>query len=915
MPSSQLKQLKASLRDQGIVGQQKSKKKRKQDSRDIASKQKRNTALQGIREKFNPFEVRAPGRREKFEVIGGRERHLSHGRPGVTKGLGEERRQATILKEMQSRNKVGRIIDRRYGENDSTMTAEQRAAERFARQSDRQSKKRSLFNLEDDIELTHLGRSLDARGEEIIQDDFKAIDLSSEGDDVGEFAESNGSEDDLEPPSKGPALLSRASENELGPGFTLSDQKRSKQEVMEEVMSKSKLYKHERQRAKEDDDDLRAELDKGLPEFMQSIRDYRNAQSSNLNTKTSINPHPARAALMAGQERYEVDFEYNEKVRQMAQDPRSKPSGRTRTDEEIADERATRLRELEEERMRRMRGDAEPSEAGVEPEDEPSEDLIEDDANAFGLSQTLNGTGDASVLDVEGEDDFVLDDDLIANDSEIESYTSDEEASPGASGQLQDDGDDDFINGIVLPLAGSHGPEQVSRLADPPSDTLSFTYKCPTTHSELLDITRAIDVKDTPTVVQRIRALHHPKLDATNKEKLEVFSAVLLDHVVYLAKQQPRVPSSVLEGLLRHLHSLAKSYPFAIAAAFRNHLKQIAEDRPLRLRPSDFIVLTAISTIFPTSDHFHSVVTPATLIMTRFLAQGPRSELRDFVKGAYCCSLVLQYQSLSKRYVPEAITYIQQALIFLTNVPKSNLDAVNGTRNTESSEPRPPANDTERHSRLQFSDLYSDDEPEQTLNQTKVEIPIPREPLISHFLTLLITAAEMLHTQPSFPEIFSPTTHLLHTLLQNPTPALSTLHTHLLSTLTTLSSLTSTSLSTRRPLLLHTHKPLAIKTSFPKLDPSYQPHQPQPRSTTTTTPVPVSDPSTLASLRLEHKRERKGALRELRKDANFIAREQLKRKRARDEEHERKMRRLVGEIQAQEGQEAGRYERARKRGR
>lgn len=98
MPPSQLKRLKASLREQGIVGPQQSKKQKKQNSTNGATKDKRvqrNAALQGIREQFNPFEVKAPARGNKFDItsnktIGGQVRKGVKGRPGVTKGLGEE---------------------------------------------------------------------------------------------------------------------------------------------------------------------------------------------------------------------------------------------------------------------------------------------------------------------------------------------------------------------------------------------------------------------------------------------------------------------------------------------------------------------------------------------------------------------------------------------------------------------------------------------------------------------------------------------------------------------------------------------------------------------------------------------------------------------------------------------------------
>jgi nucleolar protein 14 len=79
---------------------------------------------------------------------------------------------------------------------------------------------------------------------------------------------------------------------------------------------------------------------------------------------------------------------------------------------------------------------------------------------------------------------------------------------------------------------------------------------------------------------------------------------------------------------------------------------------------------------------------------------------------------------------------------------------------------------------------------------------------------------------------------------------------------------------------------------------------------------PDRERAELAKLKAEHKKERKGAMRELRKDANFMAREKLRIKKAKDEAYEKKYKRLVAEIQSEEGREANAYEReksARKR--
>lgn len=98
MPSSQLKKLKTSLREQGIVGPQKSKKKNRQARRSGSFQEgtsQRNATLQGIRQQYNPFEVRAPVR-TKYDFTnnkptGARAANGVVGHPGVTKGLGEEK--------------------------------------------------------------------------------------------------------------------------------------------------------------------------------------------------------------------------------------------------------------------------------------------------------------------------------------------------------------------------------------------------------------------------------------------------------------------------------------------------------------------------------------------------------------------------------------------------------------------------------------------------------------------------------------------------------------------------------------------------------------------------------------------------------------------------------------------------------
>jgi nucleolar protein 14 len=93
---------------------------------------------------------------------------------------------------------------------------------------------------------------------------------------------------------------------------------------------------------------------------------------------------------------------------------------------------------------------------------------------------------------------------------------------------------------------------------------------------------------------------------------------------------------------------------------------------------------------------------------------------------------------------------------------------------------------------------------------------------------------------------------------------------------------------------------LAIKTSIPKFEESFNPDKHY---------DPDRERAEASKLRAEHKKERKGAMRELRKDANFIARESLREKKWKDAAYEKKYKRLVAEIQGEEGKEAKAYER------
>lgn len=851
MPASQLKRLKASLREQGVTGPQQSKKQKKEHKgRSGQERVERNAAIQQIRDSFNPFELRQAARPAKFPSASrkdandgkasGRYKDVLH-RPGVSKSAGEQMRRATLLPEMQRRNKTGGLVDRRIGEGDVGMTPEERATERFALEKQRK-KGGSMFDLEasDDeggFGLTHGGRSI----ADLAGDDFKD-DVSGGSDDEsdGELIRKKRRRSDVDDEEEDQQPLPEEAKEE-------PERKKTKKEVMEEVIAKSKMHKYERQKAQEEDDELREKMDKEMTDVLDLLKGYKpppKAQPAEAAAPQGGNAgiNPDRQRLIDGMDRAAADKEYDVRMRQYAQDTRAKPSDRTKTEEEKAVAEAERLRKLEEKRAKRMNGE------------EVSDDEAEEgaDTGADAAQRELNGDDDYHDEMAEfgftssnapqkpakeekavqpDEDDFDLDDDLIASGSDAEDsdVSVDEDMVDLGSGSDAEseeqepavDEEDEFVEDEDEDTSAGKTGANMTDLG------VRYTYPCPRSHTELLDVIKDVPVEELPVIVQRIRKLHHPSLSAANKEAMADFSEALVDHIAYMGTNDQAL--ATIEQLIRHLHSLSRAYPTEIATAFRTQLQAFHE----RGQPTagDLVILTAIGSVYPPSDHFHQVVTPAVTLMARWLGITNPTSSTHQTQGAYLVRLALNYQKLSKRYLPEAVRFTLRAL---------------------SAKPAPDAAQKQAH------------------------------------LENVIAMANLWKDKTAFTEIFQP---FVTTLSKSGAAKKDVQH---------LKILLSQARLHRRPLALHNHKPLSIRTSIPKFEEAFNPDKHY---------DPDKERSDAAKLQKEYKRERKGALRELRKDANFIAREQLREKRERDAAYEKKYKRLVAEIQGEEGREAKEYQR------
>ncbi|OJA07999.1 hypothetical protein AZE42_01078 [Rhizopogon vesiculosus] len=883
---SQLSQLKSALSQAGIKNPQHGKKRKRSGSID-QDKIKKAAKLQEIHQKLNPFDVKVT--KLKHDV-GGRKIKGTKGQPAQSKQAGIQRREKTLLKEFQEKGRAGGIVDRRFGENDPSMSLDERMLERFTKERQRAAKG-NVFNLEDEEELTHYGQSLSKL------DDFDNFGLPMDED------------DDEDPGQIDRDIVGR--EHFGGFGDTNEedrdpDRKKSKAEVMAEVIAKSKEHKARRQLEKEQEESIRHQLDQDFD----SLRNLLFAPDAQLTGSNMVPLGGSDSLLPKYTSNADIDeqMDYDRQVRELAFDQRAKPKDRTKTEEELALEEKEALEKAERQRRRRMLG-------------EDGEDEDEDEKNN-GKRKRERGGDDL-------EDDFVQEEawgglgaglgEVDANDGANEEDESEEEEDQdGSADDYDDTGDEDEDSGVENGESSGSGTgsdsggefdeittSRKSAKLKPPGvqEELPFTFTCPESHEEFLEIVGEIDDTDVPTVVQRIRTLHHPSLAPENKLKLQNLTSVLVDHILYITSP-PTPRFTLMSSLLPHLFALSRSYPIESAGFFVEKLSlmhknlnrgisQGALEPGSRTWPglAELSLLRTIGVVWSSSDMSHPVISPARLLMSAYLGLCRVRSLTDVTSGLFLSSIFLQYEELSKRLVPEAVNFSINAVLHLAPSSFKNVASLPGSfpsPDFRSDLCLPLAIDIKKSKKLNFHTpnlprLLTDD---RYTEQDKIDLLILALRLLDRF-------SEMYKSLDGFIELYEPVLDILTKL--DITQLSKGVGTQVSSLQDKLTRLLKFARQARRPLLLQAHKPIPIPTYIPKFEThssSYLRHR-----------DPDHERNEASKLRYQYKQEKKGAIRELRKDAKFLASVEHKKQVEKDRAYKNRMNKAFSTLEGERAEQ------------
>ena len=834
MAGSQLKQLKAALKDKGLIGQtnvsqKKLKKKNSQSSTNNNTKNinrdEKLQQLKEIRDQFNKFDQKINRSKHdisiihqgKFVKVGSKQ----HNSLAIKNGNMQRQMKMQYDLEKFQHGKTGGILDKRFGENDSHLSKEEKMLARFTKERQSgSSKKRSVFSL--------------------ASDDEQEPD-ESDGEDNGGFMLTHGgnalSLDEEE-------TINYVDEDSLQ---QQPPKKKSKNEVMKEIIAKSKFYKQQRQKEFAKTQDQIDELDEDFGDVMDDLRNVQLQIS-----KTTANSGSGKADGVFSTKTPE-QIEYDNKVRELTYDRRAVPAERTKTDEEIRKEHEEKMKKLEADRLRRMEG------------------FVDDDR------------------DTQGDDldnDFWAGSDRENDENEADGFTiknSDQESDSEEEEQDQ------------LPHKRQVKSQKITSVIMP------FTIE------EFIQEMSNVDPSKQPEYVKKICETYKPNLAEGNKEKMSNFVGILFEYILHVANQYQD-----FEPFVKILRKLAesstssrattttttttttKAYNESLVERVREHIKHIQSRIDKQLAPGDLVFFTIIAYLFSSSDHYHIVITPSLILINQILSNiiyHPKT-VTDIAHGVYLIDVLLMYQRFAKRYDPEIISFIEHALFMM--IPE--VDKLDTLKLLSIS----PTAATAGSITVQFSMNKSEKicSQEQTLSIKQLyEEDLNKSSLISKLIQLMDKCVTLWKEKSSLIEILESFISILkHITKYNATVAG--------PILTKFTRLHANLVKDRKPLTLQQHKAIAIATFAPKFEENFNPDKKS---------YDVNrERQELNKVKHELKKEKKAALKDIRQENRFIAREQISEKKRMYDDYHKKMANIVNSIQSEEGAEKNQYERERK---
>jgi len=787
--------------------------------------------------KLNPFDIRFV---KSKQVILGRKNKNDVGKPGVARAKAIQKRKETLLQEYQLKNKSNLFMDKRIGEKDNNLSAEDKMIARFTAERVKGAGKSSIFNLGDDYNLTHGGARID--------DIDKFDDPKSDDEDAEELL---GKEFVDEAHFGG--FMSRADDEfKAGKG-------NSRKEYIENLIRESKKKKAEKRKADQEAEDKTNELDGEWKGLLRAMTPFRRG----------------------GEEDGSKDYDpYDMLVKQMGFEKKEARGGeRMKTDEEKVKEERERLQSLEEDRMRRMRGEKiEKKHASVEDTGEENykktEKITQKERRRL-LKELLRGEPETEEGDEEDEEEESSNEDGEEGDEEEESGDDSGEDSGEESDKFSDLAESDEEDNEPSNEKDVYDAN-VEAMIIAASEEIPYIIPVPESYSALCSLVWGKSPSDQNTVLDRILACNHPQL-GDHKPALISYYQFLLQLVQDTSLSPNPIPS--LSIIFPHIFKLTAMFQQQAATSLLQVISDKYDQFNSLVRPrypglDTIMFLHLVHIIFPSSDYRHPVVTPSVTFMCSVMATARPIDRSSISSCLLMCTTMLEYVSLSKRFVPELVNTLH-GLVYVSST-------------SHTTRPPPPC---KGGNYLVLSDKIDN------IDTSKIEISEVssvkdiddnfRVSALSSTLTILIKTLKLYREIPSSSEIFFPLIPPLQNIKTDlyPGEVVEKVEQVILS----ISSLNKR----RKPVVKPAKQVPMLRMMEPKIEEGFEPFKKKRQGSK----------EMLEEQKMRHKlkQERKGARKEIRQDTAFLASQKMKEAKMKDQERQDRTKALFSSLANQEG--------------
>lgn len=383
---------------------------------------------------------------------------------------------------------------------------------------------------------------------------------------------------------------------------------------------------------------------------------------------------------------------YDKLLKEMIFEPRGSVADKLINPDELAKQEAARLEKLENERLRRMRADGEEDEEAsvAKPKHRSADDLDDgyflageddegDDTLAYDLDGNLgthlNGKKEAVLKGDENEDD----DDKEGEEEEEED--SDEES----------DSEVDNLSDLKESESESEpeeAPKASKKKAKKSADTIPasldtsipFTIKMPKTYEDFTELLSKHATAQKAIIIERIIKCNHPKLEGVNRENVVKLYSFLLQYLKDLfedaSEQDIREHFQLLSKLMPYLYELTQLNPERMSNTLLEVIKEKYEEfrKNHKMYPSldTLVYFKLVANLYSTSDFRHPVVTPCFIFIQHVLSRSRVRTRQEISMGLFLVTVVLEFVSQSKRLIPAVFNFLQG--IVHMSIPKRDVE-------------------------------------------------------------------------------------------------------------------------------------------------------------------------------------------------------------------------------------------------